>query len=342
MEISTKSSPPSSGGVGLKYNFWWQQTMLRIKDPQVTIPFYEENFGMKCILSYDFPSMGFSLYFLERPRDGEVLPSGDRREREKYLWTMQGGTCLELTHNHGSEHDTSFRLNNGNEEPHRGFGHIGFNTADLHEACRELEANGVQFRKRPEEGKMRNIAFAVDPNGYWLEIISRPPGSPISEQYNFSQTMLRIKNPAVSLPFYTGLLSLRLVRESHYDDFSLYFLACIPPDAEIPDPKSEAAPAYVKNLWQPVLELTHNHGTEADDLFHYHNGNDTPQGFGHIGFLCDDLVGACKELQDLGVPFRKKPEEGKMRDIAFILDPDGYSIELIQRGTSFLPKGEDQ
>lgn len=42
------------------------------------------------ILSYDFPAMGFSLYFLERPRDGKQAPSGNSRESERYLWNMHG------------------------------------------------------------------------------------------------------------------------------------------------------------------------------------------------------------------------------------------------------------
>lgn len=46
-----------------------------------------------------------------------------------------------------------------------------------------------------------------------------------------------------------------------------------------------------------VLELTHNHGTEDEPAFSYHNGNTDPRGFGHTGFLCDDLeVGACMGL----------------------------------------------
>lgn len=112
---------------------------------------------------------------------------------------------------------------------------------------------------------MKNIAFAIDPDGYWVEIISRPPGSPVHEQYNFSQTMLRIKSPAVSLPFYTGMLGMRLVRESHYDDFSLYFLACIPPDAEIPDPKVKPVLMAVVRLSAAVgvIDLSGQHEGQA-------------------------------------------------------------------------------
>ncbi|PFH38164.1 putative glyoxalase I [Besnoitia besnoiti] len=323
------------GAVGVKYNFWWQQTMLRIKDPAASLRFYEQNFGMKCIHSYDFPEYKFSLYFLELPRGSEQVPTGTGKESERYLWNMKS-TCLELTHNYGTEQDPSFQVNNGNMEPHRGFGHIAFNTPNVEEACRKLEQNSVKFRKRPDEGKMKNIAFVLDPDGYWIELVSRSATSPFTEEYNLSQTMLRIKDPSRSIPFYTGILGMRLIRKRHFDDFSLYFLACIPPDADIPDPKSDEAGLYLKNLWQPVLELTHNHGTENDKDFHYHNGNDNPQGYGHIGFLCDDLEGACKELEVAGVSFRKKPQDGSMRGIAFIYDPDGYSIELIQRGVSFL------
>lgn len=49
----------------------------------------------------------------------------------------------------------------------------------------------------------------------------------------------------------------------------------------------------------------------------YHNGNDQDQGqlrgFGHVGFLVDDLEAACKYLEENGVSFKKKPQEGTMR-----------------------------
>jgi lactoylglutathione lyase len=74
-----------------------------------------------------------------------------------------------------------------------------------------------------------------------------------------------------------------------------------------------------------VLELTHNHGTESDPSFAgYASGNSEPgRGFGHLAISVDDVEVACKRFETLGVPFKKKLTDGKMRNIAFILDPDG-------------------
>ena len=98
-------SPLGSG----PYHARFQQTMLRIKDPKVTIPFYEENFGMKLIHWIAFPQWNFTVYFMERPQEGKDLPpectlEATSVENEKYLMTMDGAT-LEFTHNHGAETD---------------------------------------------------------------------------------------------------------------------------------------------------------------------------------------------------------------------------------------------
>lgn len=80
-----------------------------------------------------------------------------------------------------------------------------------------------------------------------------------------------------------------------------------------------------------MLELTHNHGTESDASFQgYFSGNSDPgRGFGHIAITVDDVESACKRFEELGVEFKKKPSDGKMKHIAFILDPDGYWIEIV-------------
>ena len=318
------TSVASTADAGRKHNFSWQQTMLRIKDPKVTVPFYQEHFGFDLIHSYDFPQWNFSLYFLAILPDGLKAPPAGTSESEDFLWDLPKGiVTLELTHNHGSENDDTFKVNNGNVEPNRGFGHIAVMTEDVYKVSKELEDNGVKFKKRPDEGRMKGLAFALCPDGYWIEIVKRGGESPVKTKYSFAQTMLRVKDPEKSLKFYQNLLDMNLLRTSHHSDFSLYFLS------HAPDGSSAT------NSYEPVLELTHNHGTENDETFSYHNGNDEDKGqvrgFGHVGFLCDDLDKACEFLEKEGCAFKKKPQDGNMKTLAFVYDPDGYWVELIQR-----------
>jgi lactoylglutathione lyase len=74
-----------------------------------------------------------------------------------------------------------------------------------------------------------------------------------------------------------------------------------------------------------ILELTHNHGTESDSEFQgYASGNTEPgRGFGHIAITVDNIEAACARFDKLGVSFKKRLTEGKMKNIAFLLDPDG-------------------
>lgn len=84
-----------------------------------------------------------------------------------------------------------------------------------------------------------------------------------------------------------------------------------------------------------TLELTHNWGTENDPEFQgYHNGNDQPRGFGHIGISVPSVAAACTRFDDLNVDFVKKPNDGKMKNLAFIKDPDGYWIEVLESGNA--------
>lgn len=170
--------------------------------------------------------------------------------------------------------------------------------------------------------KLIGLAFVYDPDGYWIEIVKRGDNHNILNEMNLSQTMLRIKDPKKSVPFYKKF-GMKLLVERHFDNFSLYFMGSSNVNTDID----------VKRQFQPVLELTHNHGTENDNNFIYYNGNEeNRQGFGHIGFLVDNVYDACDAIRPLNYGFRKEPDDGSMKGLAFAYDPDGYSIEIIKRG----------
>lgn len=151
-----------------------------------------------------------------------------------------------------------------------------------------------------------------------------------TREFLFNHTMLRIKDPKASLDFYTRVLGFTLVRKVDFDEarFSLYFLVLVDDDSDIPD--DDAGRRQWLARQRGVLELTHNHGTETQPGPVYHDGNSEPRGFGHICVSVPNVVGACTRFEELGVEFQKRLSDGRMRDIAFIKDPDGYWIEIIQ------------
>ncbi len=121
-------------------------------------------------------------------------------------------------------------------------------------------------------------------------------------------TMLRVGDLERSLKFYTEVLGMRMLRRQDYPDgkFTLAFVGY--------GEESEAA----------VLELTHNWDTSSYEL-----GN----GYGHVAIEVDDAYAACDEIKRRGGVVTR--EAGPMKHgrtvIAFVQDPDGYKIELIQR-----------
>eukprot|EP00286_Rhodomonas_abbreviata_P020100 CAMPEP_0181296194 /NCGR_PEP_ID=MMETSP1101-20121128/4566_1 /TAXON_ID=46948 /ORGANISM="Rhodomonas abbreviata, Strain Caron Lab Isolate" /LENGTH=339 /DNA_ID=CAMNT_0023401027 /DNA_START=323 /DNA_END=1342 /DNA_ORIENTATION=+ len=312
--------------------FSWQQTMLRIKDPKKSLAFYQDTLGMTLVDKLEFPDMKFDLYFLTTlPKGQEYKHTPGSVDAHKFLWTMSGAT-LELTHNYGTESDADFKgYHPGNQEKD-GFGHVAFNVDDVYATSAKLEAAGFSFKKKPDEGRMKGLAFVYDPDGYWVELVKRSDNAKIENEYNLSQTMLRIKDPKVSVPFYQKL-GMTLVREMGGGDFTNYFMTCLPPGVTAPDPSSPEASEFVKTLFNPVLELTHNHGTENQPDFKHFCGNEEGhKGFGHIGFLVEDVDTACAAFDQLGCEYAKRPEGGKMKGLAFVKDPDGYWLEIIKRG----------
>ena len=122
-------------------------------------------------------------------------------------------------------------------------------------------------------------------------------------------TMIRVKNLDKSIDFYTGLLGMKLLRRNDYPGgkFTLAFVG------------------YGDESSNAVIELTYNWDQEeAYDL-----GN----GFGHVAIGVPDIYGTCEKLEAAGASIPRPP--GPMMHgttvIAFVDDPDGYKIELIER-----------
>ncbi|KAL6650451.1 hypothetical protein ACP70R_009376 [Stipagrostis hirtigluma subsp. patula] len=164
--LQTEIDPATKG-------YFLQQTMLRVKDPKVSLDFYSRVMGMSLLKRLDFAELKFSLYFLGY----EDVTSAPADHIERTNWTFRQKATLELTHNWGTENDPEFKgYHNGNSDP-RGFGHIGVTVDDVYKACERFERLGVEFVKKPDAGSIKGIAFIKDPDGYWIEIFDHTIGT---------------------------------------------------------------------------------------------------------------------------------------------------------------------
>ncbi|KTC43727.1 lactoylglutathione lyase [Pseudomonas sp. ABAC61] len=150
--------------------YLFNQTMMRIKDPEKSVAFYRDVLGMTLLNRFDFPEMKFSLYFMAYQDSQSAAVPSDPLGKAEYVFKQKA--TLELTHNWGTESGEAFvGYHNGNSDP-RGFGHIGITVPDVYEACARFDELGVEFVKRPDDGRMKGLAFIRDPDGYWIEILS--------------------------------------------------------------------------------------------------------------------------------------------------------------------------
>lgn len=119
-------------------------------------------------------------------------------------------------------------------------------------------------------------------------------------------TMIRVKNIDESLKFYTELLNMKIDHKKRLEDCELYFLN----DEEGTN----------------QIELTYNDETPI-------NGYEIGSGFGHLAFSVESLKDFGKKLHKLGYEYLYEPFDlnGKGSRIAFVKDPDGYEIELIEK-----------
>jgi lactoylglutathione lyase len=127
----------------------------------------------------------------------------------------------------------------------------------------------------------------------------------------YIHTCYRILDPQRSADFYVNKLGLKKVGEMHLSDATNHFFAV------------EEDPSH------PMLELTHNYGRTEP----YEKG----EGYAHVAFVVDDLEGTVERLRDQGVKVTLEPKtltaNGHDYRISFVEDPDGYKVELVERGT---------
>jgi len=123
-------------------------------------------------------------------------------------------------------------------------------------------------------------------------------------------TMIRVGDLDRSIRFYTEVLGMKLLRRKDYPGgrFTLAFVG------------------FGDESEQPAIELTHNWDTDS-----YEIGN----GFGHIAIGVPDIYATCDGIRAIGGTITREP--GPMKHgttvIAFVKDPDGYAIELIETGS---------
>ena len=124
----------------------------------------------------------------------------------------------------------------------------------------------------------------------------------------FLHTMLRVGNLQRSIDFYTDVMGMTLLRQSENasQKYSLAFLG------------------YGPNPEHAELELTYNHGVDSYEL---------GTAYGHIAIGVPDAAAACEKIRAGGgnVTREAGPVKGGTTVIAFITDPDGYKVELIER-----------
>ena len=121
-------------------------------------------------------------------------------------------------------------------------------------------------------------------------------------------TMLRVGDLQRSIDFYTNVLGMQLLRKSENPEYK-YTLAFL---------------GYGGNPDQAEIELTHNWGVDT-----YEMGT----AYGHIALGVPDAYAACEKIRLAGGDVTREagPVKGGSTVIAFVTDPDGYKIELIQR-----------
>lgn len=305
---------------------------LRISDPAVSLPFYQDMLGMVVVAKrHHRDASHFYLDFVE-PGIEPALEKSDS------TWS-QRNTLLELVHDPEAE-PLDIRKQPDSSE---GYWKIAISVADVDVARSRLVSQGVEVDNPRQIPDIAYLCHLNDPDGYCIELIQhdfqqhhepcRPDSAyALGTRPTFLLITYRIKQPAASLRFYADVLGARLLSRQVVESrgFTLYFLACS--DETPPNPDVEA----IENrewLWQrpyTMIEFQHVWGTENQPDFAYRVGPES--GFRSISFDTENFADRIRTLQGRGFEFDICSVDPLLRlKSATITDPDGYSLRLLDR-----------
>lgn len=308
------------------------QHTLRISDPGVSLPFYQDKLGMTLLAQR---GIGDDVhYFL-----GFVDPGVDVSPIDSDPSQWQSRSFLELVHSpQGPKADIRPQ-----PDADEGYWKIAISVSELDIARNRLVANGVDVDSPRQVGDIAYLCHFNDPDGYCIELIQHDflqnhQSAPENFDYAlgscpaFLLITYRVKDVEASLQFYDEVLGMKLlsVQTVEARGFTLYFLACTdesPPNSDV---------NHVGNrewLWQRsycVVELQHIWGTESKSDFEYRVGAET--GFMGVSFAVqniDDIV------ERSGTPDSEVEscdfDQILQTRTATVLDPDGFSMRLIEK-----------
>lgn len=285
-------------------------TCLHVSDLEKSVNWYVSAFGVTVIKEITTPEYKSAFIALDNVDKGSPVSS------------RTGVIELRVLKNAPAD----VKIYNGNTDPYRGFGHLCFSVSNIEESQKHLLSQKVEFKKKLEDGRQKNIAFVLDPDQYWVELIenqiNKQPNEYDLSSNRMNHTMVRVKDPVKSLEFYKGKLGMKLFSKRDHANakFTLYFLGY------------EHTEGYVEGLEthvpqacrQSIIELTHNWGSENDDTEYYVFGkDDSIIGFDHFSISCKDSAAFIKKLEDADVKFITNNSTS-----ATIADPDGWKVEI--------------
>ncbi len=306
---------------------------LRISNPKTSLSFYQNKLGMTLLAQRTREDK--THYFL-----GYIESVNEVAQESNGLLPRRPLCLLELIYDPANL-DLEIRKQPDSTE---GYWKIAISVKDVNIARRRLIANNVDVGKAFEVKEVAYLCHFNDPDGYCVELIQhnflhnhRP--EPENQVYKLgsSPTFLlvtyRIKDPARSLRFYCELLGMTLLSKQVIETrgFTLYFLAStdeVPPNPDIEDVENR------EWLWKrpyTILELQHIWGTEHKDGFDYRVG--PKSGFERISFITNKLNLLLEKIESNNRKVLTCDFDPILQvRTATALDPDGYSVRLIDKG----------